>query len=470
MELPYQRYFEAMPCYVTVQDREFRLVAANQRFVEDFGQIEGRCCYQVYKRRSEPCERCPVDRTFRDGECHESEEDVKALDGRTVSVIVYTTPIRNDAGEVTAVMEMSTDITELARLQRQLRESQARYHLLFEEVPCFISVQDEDLRIVEANRRFRQEFGEHFGRHCFKVYKHRDEECVPCAVQQTFADGAVHQTEEIVTGLDGTPLNVLVYSAPIRDAGGRIVSVMEMSTDITPVRRLQSQLMSLGLLIGSISHSIKGLLTGLDGGMYLVDSGIQRGDQARVTRGWEMVRRNVDRIRSVVLDILYYAKDRELNREPIAAAAIVDEVCQAMEARAREHGVTIERRVEEGAGIFEVDTKAIQALLVNLLENSIDACRVDHKKTEHKVRVNAGGDAGEVRLDVADNGIGMDRETREKTFTLFFSSKGTEGTGLGLFISQKIAHAHGGTIGIESEPGRGTTFHVRIPRRLSASG
>ena len=66
-------------------------------------------------------------------------------------------------------------------------------------------------------------------------------------------------------------------------------------------------------------------------------------------------------------------------------------------------------------------------------------------------------------FEVEDNGIGMDRETREKIFSLFFSSKGIKGTGLGLFISNKIVDKHGGYIEVESEPGRGTRFLVRLP-------
>lgn len=68
-------------------------------------------------------------------------------------------------------------------------------------------------------------------------------------------------------------------------------------------------------------------------------------------------------------------------------------------------------------------------------------------------------------FEIQDNGIGMDRETMDKVFSLFYSSKGTEGTGLGLFIAEKIARAHGGGIGIESTPGRGSKFIVRIPTR-----
>src|SRR4030042_224123 len=84
-----------------------------------------------------------------------------------------------------------------------------------------------------------------------------------------------------------------------------------MSTNITPIRELQSQLESIGMLISSVSHNIKGLLTGLDGGMYLVNTGLQKNNQQRIGQGWEMVQRNIERIRGPVMKILYYATKRE---------------------------------------------------------------------------------------------------------------------------------------------------------------
>jgi PAS domain S-box-containing protein len=465
MELPFQQYFEAMPCYLTVQDRELKIIAANQWFREDFGEFADRYCYQVYKHRSEKCEVCPVERTFRDGQSHRSEEQVKSLAGKAVSVIVSTTPIRDAAGEITAVMEMSTDITELKVLQQQLRESQSRYRLLFEEVPCYISIQDRDLKIVEANRAFQDDFGSFLGCKCFEIYKHRGEECLPCAVQQTFADGQVHQSEEVVTARSGEQNHVVVYTAPIKSADGRIQSVMEMSTNITQIRKLQSQLTSIGLLISTISHGIKGLLTGLDGGMYLVNTGLQKDKPDRVKQGWTMVERNVARIRSLVLDILYYAKDREPNWEKIAALALAEEVCGLLQSKAAEQGIELKRELDPGAGEFEADAKAIRSLLVNLIENSLDACRVDQKKNAHQVTLGLRGFPERVEFEVRDNGIGMEQEAREKAFSLFFSSKGAEGTGLGLFISNKIAQTHGGSISLESEMDRGTRLVVKLPRQ-----
>ena len=464
MEDFYQTHFDAMPCYLTVQDRELRLIAANRRFREDFGEIENRFCYQVYKRRSEKCEVCPVEQAFRDGQTHRNEEKVRCLDGKEVSVLVEATPIRDSSGQITSVIEMSTDVTEIKLLQQQLRRSQRRYHVLFDEVPCYISIQDPGLHIVEANHAFWQDFGDCLGRKCFNIYKHRSEPCIACPVQETFEDGRSRTQEEVVTTLEGKQMNVLVTTAPIRNRRGQITHVMEMSADITEVRELQDRLTKLGLLVGSVSHGLKGLLNGLAGGMYLVDSGFKKDSQERVHKGWDTVKRNVARIQSMVSDILYYAKDRVPICESLSAVEVAEDVRGLVESRAKELDVELTVMIAPDAGEFVADPQAVRSLLVNLIENSMDACRLDVKNSGHRVDVRLQGAPGHVRFEIEDNGIGMDQETREKAFSLFFSSKGTEGTGLGLFVSNRIAEAHGGKIDLTSEPGVGTRFVVELPR------
>lgn len=459
------KIIDAVPGYLTVQNRDFLITEANEAFGNDFGDYEGRRCYQVYKQRAEKCEDCPVERTFRDGLRHRSEEIVKTLDGRQVNVLVYTTPIRNENGDVTDVIEMSTDITELKLLQGQLKESQSRYLQLFDEVPCFISIQDRDLRIVEANRMFCEAFGRHLGCKCYKVYKHRDEECYPCIVKQTFGDSEVHLHEEVVTNQAGRQINVLVSTMPLLNSDGQIGHVIEMSTDITQIRQLQSKLTSTGLLISSISHGLKGLLSSLDGGFYLVNTGLEKNDQSRVRKGWEIAERNVGRIRSMVLDILYYAKDREPEYQLISAAELANEIRGVVEAKAESLGIRLEIIGNHESVELTADYKMVRSLLINLVENSIDACRVDSNKDDHRVSLSIANDSEHVKFEIEDNGIGMDQETKEKAFSLFFSSKGTEGTGLGLFIANKIAQEHGGNILVESEVNRGTRFIVNLPKQ-----
>ncbi len=469
MEHPRRRYSDkiinAIPGYLTVQDRQFRIVEANEAFRKDFGDYEGRYCYQVYKHRPEKCEICPVEQTFHDGQRHHSDETVRTLEGKEISVLVYTTPVRNDDGTVSEVIEMSTDITGLKILQNQLKDSRHHYRQLFEEAPCYISMQDRDLRIVESNRMWREAFGDHYGEKCYRVYKHREEECYPCIVRESFSDGQTHFHEEVVTSKHGKRMNALVSTMPIKNSRGEIDSVIEMSVDITQIRQLQSKLTSIGLLISSISHGLKGLLNSLDGGIYLVNTGLEKNDQDRINKGWEIAQRNVERIRSMVLDILYYAKDREPEWEMVSGVELAKEVIGIVQPKAAGLDVKLESDIDKKIGEFECDRKAMRSLLVNIIENSLDACRVDKDKESHQVNIKLEGTNDHVEFEISDNGIGMDQETKEKAFSLFFSSKGTEGTGLGLFVSNKIAMEHGGSIGLESELNKGSRFTIRIPRR-----
>ncbi len=460
---PYQRYWEEMPCYLSVHDRDFRIIDGNRRFREDFGERLGQYCYKVYKGRDDVCPDCPVEATFADGMNHPSEQLLTTSDGRQVPVMVHTTPIRDDSGEVVAVMEMHTDILEVKQLQNELQRSQERLAQLFEEVPCFISVQGPDRVIKHANRKFRETFGDPIGKNCFTMYKHRDEQCLVCPMQQTFDTGETREHEEVLFTKDGEKLNALCTTAPLRNSKGEVEAVIEMCIDITQIRELQTQLASIGLLVGSISHGIKGLLTGLDGGIYMVNSGFKKEKPERVDKGWEMVQRNVERIRSMVLDILYYAKDRELVVEEVDLAAIVSEFRAGIEKKASDANTGVDIAISDDLGVFPGDPQAIRAMLLNLMENSLDACRMDKDKPTHEIRLGIQREAEWMKIEVEDNGMGMDRETREKIFSLFFSSKGIKGTGLGLFISNKIVDKHGGSIGVESEPGRGTRFEVRLP-------
>ena len=232
---------------------------------------------------------------------------------------------------------------------------------------------------------------------------------------------------------------------------------------------LQDHLSSLGLMIGSISHGIKGLLTGLDGGVYLVDAGFRRDDLDQVREGWGAVKSVVERIRRMINDILFYAKRRELKWERIDAQAFAQEIAAVFQASAQAQGIEFERRFDPAAGTVQIDPGYVHSALACILENAIEACLRDDGKPAHRIVFGVQADQNEVLFSIQDNGTGMDPETREKLFTLFFSSKGKGGTGLGLFVADKIVNQHGGTINVDSVLDRGTRFVVRIPQASAQS-
>lgn len=462
-------YFNEMPCFVSIHNHDLKIVATNQLYRERLGDKTGAESWEIYRGDAASRTQCPVWKTFETGTGLRSREIIRYLNGQDVPVIVHTAPIRNRDGHVELVVEIAVDITEVKRLQEELRTTRQMYQQLFDEVPCYISVQDREFRLMAANRQFKDDFGHGEGLCCYEAYKNLAQPCHNCPVTKTFEDGETHHSEMIVTSKRGEQYNVLVWTAPIRNAAGEITQVMEMSTNITQIRKLQDHLSSLGLKIGSISHGIKGLLTGLDGGMYLLDTGFEKENQDQVREGWEIVKLMVGRIRSMVLDILYFARDRELKWERVGVLSIADEVVLTVEPKMATQHIEFVCDFDPSLGEFEVDAGVIRSALINILENAIDACTEDKSGRPHKIEFRIKQDNSHIIFDVYDNGIGMDKETGENLFNLFFSSKGNKGTGLGLFISNKIIRQHGGIITVDSDPGLGSHFCVRMPKILPES-
>jgi len=232
---------------------------------------------------------------------------------------------------------------------------------------------------------------------------------------------------------------------------------------------LQDHLSSLGLMISSISHGIKGLLTGLDGGMYMLDAGLKQKNESRIKEGWDVVKLMAERIRKMVLDILFYAKERDLKWERIDALSFAEEIVKVLAPKIADHNIEFEKKFDTQLGEFEVDAGYIHSALINILDNAVDACVSDSTKKSHQISFCVGQHRNYIDFEVIDNGIGMDPETQDKIFTPFFSAKGEKGTGLGLYIANKIIEQHGGKIAVTSTPGKGTRFRIRIPKIVPKS-
>ncbi len=457
------RYFNEMPCFVSVHDSRLKILAVNHLYRQRLGNAVGSSSWKIYRGQSASAERCPVGRTFITGSGQQSREIVEFPDGFQSMFMVHTAPIRNSDGRLDMVLEISTDISEVKRLQDELDTTQQRYQQLFDESPCYVTVQDRDFRILASNKRFREDFGDELYARCYQIYKNRYEPCCNCPVIKTFEDGLPHQAEMVATSNSGEQIHLLVGTAALRNTSGEIFQVMELATNITQIRKLQDHLSSLGLLLSSMSHTVKGMLTALDGGIYMIQSGLEKSDPARIQEGITSAHHTTEQIRNAVLDILYYAKEREIKREVISVMSLVYDVVQIIEPKLKNLPIVWACNVGCAVGSFEVDRTALRSAIVNVLENAVEACLEDSKKSAHHVGFGVKIDNDHVVFEISDDGVGMDAETQDRLFTLFFSSKGQKGTGLGLFIAQKVIQKHQGTITINSQPGVGTTFSIHIP-------
>jgi signal transduction histidine kinase len=142
-----------------------------------------------------------------------------------------------------------------------------------------------------------------------------------------------------------------------------------------------------------------------------------------------------------------------------------------MDSEAKKSGVEIARDFDPNIGEASLDPNGIHRCLLNLVSNAIDACISDKDESKkHVVRVTTKRESdGTITFHVSDNGCGISEEFKRQIFTSFFSTKGANGTGLGLLITQKIVNEHGGTINVKSEVGVGTSFELRFPTRLDSA-
>ncbi|MDQ1331711.1 MAG: hypothetical protein QG578_1979 [Thermodesulfobacteriota bacterium] len=272
------------------------------------------------------------------------------------------------------------------------------------------------------------------------------------------------------------PINVNILDVALKKVREKIVSRRQLREYTENLERLikekselQDNLSALGLMLGTISHSIKGLLTGLDGGMYLVDSGFKKENLGKIAEGWTVVKEMVGHIRKLIQDILFYSKDREMCLEKVDVCTFAEETAKVIEPKILNRHIEFLKDFDSSAGLFEIDSPAVNSAIINILENAVDACIRDISKPLHRIIFSARQDDNRILFEVSDNGTGMDQETIDRLFTLFFSTKGKEGTGFGLFIADRIIRKHGGSIEVKSKPGHGTQFKIKIPVNSSVS-
>jgi len=270
---------------------------------------------------------------------------------------------------------------------------------------------------------------------------------------------------------DGKEIPVRFFGAILYESGEILGSVCFFH-DLREIKKLEQELVNserlaaIGQTVSSIAHYTKNILSGLKGGIYVVDAAFKEGNMARFKTGWEMIQRNVGRISNLVMDLLNYSKEREPQYQDCFPNDIAYEVCELMEQKAKEHGIQIVKDFDSSIGKVALDPQGIHNVLLNLVSNAIDACIFDtDEKKKWWVKVKTALDEEAIIFEVSDNGCGMDEEVKRRIFTSFFSTKGGKGTGLGLLVTQKIVKEHGGIIEVRSKQGQGSTFIVRIPKK-----
>ncbi len=222
------------------------------------------------------------------------------------------------------------------------------------------------------------------------------------------------------------------------------------------------RLAAIGHTIAGLSHHIKNILQGIRGGSYLIEEGLKAEDQNVVRKGWGIVDRNQEKISRLVLDMLTFSKERQPELIVSDLNAVVADVVELVQTRAAEMNVKLEFHTDQVMPRISFDPEGIQHAVLNVVSNALDACE-DVSQPTVSIATRYHEAEGLALVVVKDNGAGIEEENLKKIFSLFESTKGNRGTGLGLSVSQKILQEHGGEIKVASQKGGGSTFTLEIP-------
>jgi signal transduction histidine kinase len=231
--------------------------------------------------------------------------------------------------------------------------------------------------------------------------------------------------------------------------------------------RRRDRLAAMGELASTVAHEVRNPLNAIAMSAQRLAREYPRPDDPSDREELDdllgVIQRESSRINQTVQQFLDYARPRRLDRQVVTIAPWLDEIAQSMAAIAAVRGVHIVRRAP-AALEASIDPTQLREAIDNLLRNAVEA-----SADGRTVTVDARADGGGVAITVADEGAGIDAATLPRIFDLYFTTR-PEGTGIGLAVAQQIVASHGGTIEVDSEPGRGTRMRVRIPANEATHG
>jgi len=362
-----------------------------------------------------------------------------------------------------------------------LRESERRYRELVELAPDAVLVH-QDGRIVYANAAALRLYGAEqpdqiLGTAFLDRVPPEDRAAVQAWIERVQPGEGAPIQESRQRRLSGEVIRVETLASGI-DWQGR-AAIQAMIRDITDRKRLEAQLRqaqkmeAMGTLAGGIAHDFNNILSAIIGHAELLEDEVAAKSQA-----WAHLQEVLaagGRAKELVRQILTFSRQSEQERRPVALHDIVVEAMRLLRA-SLPRTIEFRQQLEPGRALVLADPIQLHQILLNLCTNAEHAMRerggllaVQLKTVEVDAEFATGHPplrpGSYAKLTVRDTGHGMTRQVRERIFDPFFTTKRPgEGTGMGLAVVHGIVVGYGGTIIVESAPGRGTRFDVYLPR------
>ena len=374
------------------------------------------------------------------------------------------------------------NITQRKRAEEDIRKTKEEWERTFAAIGDIVTIQDINHRILRANRRACEALGaqqpeELVGRFCYEVFHGGTQPCNGCPAVRAAQKETIHTAEIMHKKLEKT---FSVSAAPVFDADNKLSSIIYVSRDVTEIKALEEQLRqsqkmeAVGTLAGGIAHDFNNILTPVLGYAEIIAQGLPiNSPMAEPAR--EVLKAG-KRARDLVKQILTFSRQSEQERNPIQIHLVIKEALKLLRS-SLPTTIEIKQDIRTEAMVL-ADPTMIHQVMMNLCTNASHAMREtggilavslaevnivpDDYATELHLKPGR-----YLRLEVSDTGCGMPHEIAERIFEPYFTTKAKgEGTGLGLSVVHGIASKLGGHVTVYSEPGKGSTFHVYLPKHL----
>ncbi|MCF8086199.1 MAG: PAS domain S-box protein [Desulfohalobiaceae bacterium] len=475
----YEQLYGLVPCLITVQDRQYRLISYNREFERKFAPKRWEYCYRAYKGRSEKCVECPVEKTFRDGRVHTSEESGYVRDGSQAHWLVTTAPIHNPRGKVEAVMEMCLDITERKKLEEDLRRSENKYWAIFNNIPNPVFVLDsERLTIIDCNDRV------------LSLYGYRKQELLQTSFLDLFLEKERQEYAELLGSSayiqksrqqtrDGAIVYTAIRVSPSEYNDRKVLLVT--ASDITKRLETEQQLIqsskmtTLGEMASGIAHELNQPLTVIrTASNFLARKRRDPGTFSEETVGsmLEEIDANVERATKIINHMREFSRKPEVRLESVQLNSVLQSAMDIFSQQLKLREIEVVWDLEPELPSIRGEPNQLEQVFINLLLNARDA--IEEKagrvpEAEKRIELATWSEGDRVFVLVQDTGRGIPRAVRDRIFEPFYTTKEVgKGTGLGLSISYRIVQDCGGVIRVESEEGSYARFVLEFPRTEDA--
>ncbi|MBZ5535004.1 MAG: PAS domain S-box protein [Acidobacteriia bacterium] len=483
----YLTTFDEAPVGITHTGMDGRFLVVNRRLCDILGYTQDELLSMRFQDISYP-EEVEADLVarrqllMREIPSYSAGKRYRREDGSTIWVHLTVSLRRDSSGEPRHFISVVEDISRRRQAEEALTESALRYRELFENANDIIFTTDLTGLFTSLNKAGEDIFG-YTRQEALRALNFaqlvvpEDAELAHQILNQEAAEGSAHTHELDVVAKSGRRIKLEISSRPIRQ-GKETVGVQVIARDVTERRALEEELQhsqkmdAVGRLAGGMAHDFNNILTTITGYSNLLAMQFNKEDPHR--RSLDEIKKAADRATALTRQLLTFSRKQVLKPTVLDLNLIADAM-NGMLHRLVGEDIELVTHLDPSLGRVKADAGQMEQVIMNLVVNARDAMpqggrliietrnvELEESFAHRRLAYNPGP---YVMLAVSDTGVGMNKETQDRIFEPFFTTKERgKGTGLGLSTVFGIVKQSAGNVSVYSEPGRGTTIKIYLPR------